>query len=258
MRLRRALLNAMRTRRIHRIGPAEAERLVDGDLPGPDLAALRALLDAARAPAAEPELAGEKAAVAAFRAHRTRAARAARRPARARAAVVSVATGLALLVLGGTAVAARTGSLPPPAQQHAHRLFSALGVPAPRTGPSVPSPIPSSSPSPAASPSPDVTVLSWCEAWRGASGRAPLDRESRRRLVVAAGGEEAIPRFCSRLSPSVSPSRTRTHGSSAPPVTPSAPPTGSMSPSASEPGARYASPSVWNRASPGPDAPTSR
>ncbi|WP_213012091.1 hypothetical protein [Paractinoplanes toevensis] len=243
----------MRTRRIHRIGPAEAERLVAGDPAGPDLAALKKLLDAARAPAAVSELTGEKAAVAAFRAHRTRAARAARRPARTRVGVVTVATGLALLVLGGTAVAARTGNLPQDAQQHAHRLFSALGVPAPRTGPSpAPTPAPSSSrpvptrpasPSPSPSPSPDITALGWCEAWRGAPGRTPLARDDRRRLAMAAGGEERIPGFCSRPSPGA-------HSRSVPPVTPSRSPSRSTSPSAAEPGTRYASPPVWDRASP--------
>jgi hypothetical protein len=217
MRIPRALLHAMRTRRIHRVGPAEADRLVAGDLPGPELAALRRLLDAATAPAAASELTGEKAAVAAFRAHRTRAARAARRPARMRVGVVTVATGLALLVLGGTAAAARTGNLPAGAQQHAHRLISALGVPAPRTGPLPAHPTPSSSPRPSssrsagASPSPslDVTALSWCEAWRGGPGRSPLNRENRGRLESAAGGAAGVPRFCARVSAPPSGLRSR-------------------------------------------------
>src|SRR5690349_2854306 len=137
MRTPRAFLHAMRNR-------------------GPGRAPLEKLLDAATAPATAEELSGEKAAVAAFTAHRRRASRAARRqPARTRTAIVTVTTGLALLSLTGTAVAARTGNLPQDAQQHAHRLFSALGVPAPRTG------------APSPTPAPLVTALSWCDSWAG-------------------------------------------------------------------------------------------
>src|SRR4051794_6263669 len=122
MRTARALLHAMRNRRI---GHAEADRLIAGDHPGH--APLQKLLDAACAPATADELSGEEAAVAAFPAQRGRAAGAARRPARMRTAVVPIAAALALLSLPGPAVAARTGNLPQGAQQHAHRLFSALG-----------------------------------------------------------------------------------------------------------------------------------
>ncbi len=161
----RAFLHATRIRRTHRIGQAEADRLVAGDLPGPPHAALRELLDAARAPATADELSGERAAVAAFTAHRRRAARAARRHrARTRTAIVAVTTGVAFLS-AGTAVAARTGNLPEEAQRHAHRLFSALGVPAPRTGGS----------SPSTARAPLVAALSWCDSWQGPglAGRSP-------------------------------------------------------------------------------------
>jgi hypothetical protein len=213
MRTPRALLHAMRTRRIHRIGPAEADRLVTGDHTGTSYAALNELLDAARGPATAEELQGEKAAVAAFTAHRRSAARTPRRPAKARAAVVTVATGLALLALGGTAVAARTGNLPQGAQQHAHRLFSALGVPAPRTGPPGPSPSPNSS-------APAILALGWCDAWGrkgGPSGPHPssLSGDDVRKLAAAAGGEGGIERYCADLrksasaSPAPSPSGSR-------------------------------------------------
>jgi hypothetical protein len=196
MRTPRAFLHAMRTRRTRRIGHAEADRLVAGDHPGPVHAPLKQLLDAACAPATADELSGEKAAVAAFTAHRRRAARAARRqPARTRTAIVAITTGLALLSATGAAVAARTGNLPQEAQQHAHRLFSALGVPAPRTG--APSPAPSATPTPA----PEVTALSWCDAW---SGPTPLSSENRRKLLTAAGGEKGVDRYCAGLRRSAS------------------------------------------------------
>ena len=193
MRSLHALLNAMRNRR----------RPVPGEPPGPDHPGLARLLDAARAPATAEELAGEEAVVAAYRAHRRRAARTARRTRpRTRAVLVPVTAGLALLILGTTAAAARTGNLPQPAQQHAHRLFSALGVPAPRTGPPA-KPSPSSSPStarpsPEPSPSVDVAALSWCDGWRGTSGK-PLSAQERRRLVAAAGSEGRIEKYCADL-----------------------------------------------------------
>jgi hypothetical protein len=196
MRPLRALLHAMRTRRTHRIDLTQADRLAAGDPPGSDHPGLADLLDAARAPATAEELAGEKAVVAAFTANRKRAARKERRtatrdarkrtPSRTRA--TAAAAGLALLILGGTATAARTGNLPREAQQHAHRLFSALGIPAPRTG---------TTPTPG--PSPAITTLDWCEAWRAAPGGPPLTSENRRKLSVAAGGEERIAHYCATL-----------------------------------------------------------
>jgi hypothetical protein len=216
MRTPRALLHAMRNRRA-----ANA----DGDLP-----ALDAILQAASAPATAEELKGEKAAVAAFTAHRRSAARAARRPARTRTAIVSFATGLALLALGGTAAAARTGNLPQEAQQHAHRLFSALGVPAPRTPGATHTPTPTSTPT--------VIALGWCDAWgRHPSTGTPLSSENRRKLVAAAGGEAGIGRYCAQLRQSASPSPSRT---AAPRHTP-APTTGS-SPASSAPTSEPTSP----------------
>jgi hypothetical protein len=174
----------MRNRRTQRIGPAEADQLVAGDHPGHP--GLRKLLDAARSPGTAQELAGEKAAVAAFTAHRRRAADSPR-SARSVTAAVPVAVALALVALGG---AARAGNLPREAQQHAHRLFSALGVPAPRTGPhqvvTRPSP----------TPAPSVTALTWCEAWRA---RRPLSSAESSGLVAAAGGEERVGGFCAEL-----------------------------------------------------------
>lgn len=212
MRTPRALLHAMRNRRTHRIGHAEADELVTGDHNGPTHAALKELLDAARAPATARELAGEKAAVAAFTAHRRRAARARERhPARTRTAVVSTLTALALLTLGGTALAARTGNLPQEAQQHAHRLFSALGVPAPRTG--TPSPTPSPAPTPA------VIQLGWCDAWPSTK---PLTSSERRQLITAAGGEDGVDRYCAALRTSAS--ATPRPGATAPTTSPGATP----------------------------------
>jgi hypothetical protein len=243
MRLPRALLHAMRTRRTG-IDLTQADRLAAGDPPGSDHPGLGDLLDAARAPAMAEELAGEKAAVKAFTTHRKRAARAARRRIRPsiRTTAVAGATGLALLLLSGTAVAARTGNLPAEAQQHAHRLFSALGVPAPRTG--APTPAPSSSSStdrPGPAPSPAITALSWCDDWTA----NPRTSKNRSKLLDAAGSEDRIPGYCDRVrraAPST-PAGTPRPTTPATPATPSGPPTAGL------PGA---TPSATATPSPGP------
>jgi hypothetical protein len=224
MRPLHAFKNAMRTRRTHRIDLDEADRLAAGDPPGA-AAGLGTLLGSLRAPGTRRELAAEKDTVAAFTAHRKRAARAARRNHRtrigharrtpARTLVVPLTTALALLLFGGTALAARTGNLPHGAQQHAHSLFSALGVPAPRTGPQHPSPTPS------ASPAPTAIELGWCADWQ--PGGPSLSSENHQKLTVAAGSEQRIPGYCDTLRRSAAPSR--------PPISPSASVTPSPSPS---------------------------
>jgi hypothetical protein len=231
MRHLHALLDAMRTRRNQRIDLDEAERLVTGDPPGPTQAGLGTLLDALRAPATPGELSAEKAAVAAFTTHRKRAARAARRKTPTRAVLVPALTALALLMFGGTALAARTGNLPVGAQQHAHHLFSALGVPAPRTGPGHrPAPVASTGPYPSASGTPAVVELGWCADWQ--PGGPPLSSANHQRLRAAAGSEDHIPGYCETLRRSAgTPSPSKGAGSPSPSVPPSAPPSTSTSPS---------------------------
>jgi hypothetical protein len=221
----------MHTRKTQRIDLDEADRLAVGDTPGPTQAGLGTLLDALRAPARPGELSAEKTTVAAFRTHRKRAARAARRT---RSVLVPALTALALLMFGGTALAARTGNLPAGAQQHAHHLFSALGVPAPRTGPgNHPSPVASAGPSPSR---PAPVELGWCADWQ--PGGPPLTSENHRRLRTAAGGEQSIPGYCETLRRSAGPPRpnsappTSSPPASAPPSTstPVPPPSGPASP----------------------------
>ncbi len=221
MRSLHALLRALRTRQDRR---TTAGRTDATHPPGTEHPGLADLLEAARAPGTAEELATEQETVAAFVAQRRNAARSARRrrTARIRAALVPVTAGLALLFLTGTAVAARTGNLPQEAQQHAHRLFSALGVPAPRTG--APAPAPSRS---GPRPSLDVTVLGWCDAWRGTPAKT-LSGEDRRKLSVVAGGEEDIDRYCTDLhraasGPPQSPATAPSPGEATPSRTPSAP-----------------------------------
>ncbi|MEV6846785.1 hypothetical protein [Actinoplanes sp. NPDC051411] len=232
----------MHSRRTQRIDLDEADRLAVGDTPGPTQAGLGTLLDALRAPARPGELSAEKTTVAAFRAHRKRAARAARRT---RSVLAPALTALALLMSGGTALAARTGNLPDGAQQHAHHLFSALGVPAPRTGPAGhPSPVASAGPSPSR---PATVELGWCSDWQ--PGGPSLSTDDHRRLRTAAGGEDHIPGYCDRLrrsagSPSPAPT-TRSAPVSPSASTPPAPPSGAPSArtTPSHPGPQHPTPS---------------
>ena len=258
MRLPHALLGAMRTWRADRAGLTEADRMVAGDRSGLGHPGLEYLLDAARGPGTTGETSGAQVMIAALAAERRRAVLTARPkgsirvqvPTSARTIVVSLAAGVVLLGVGGTAVAARTGSLPDGVQQHAHDLFPALGVPAPGTGPTTSPPAPTASaagptvparpvpapetpapetPAPRTStsrtsppksprpttPRPTVTaaaeVRDWCEAWRvAAAGGHPMNGRARRDLNAAAGGADNVGEYCDRLIGSASPAPTVT------------------------------------------------
>jgi hypothetical protein len=143
MACRYALLNALRiawARRLPSIGDRTVDRLAAGAAVPPAHHRLARLLAAAAGPPRGHELVGEQALLEAYvRAGRATTAEVARPhrapPARlGRALAVKVAAGLAVLSVGSAAFAAHTGHLPAPAQQTAHDLFSAWGVPAPAGG----------------------------------------------------------------------------------------------------------------------------
>ncbi|HET6531667.1 MAG TPA: hypothetical protein VFH03_13805 [Actinoplanes sp.] len=230
----------MRTRRTPRLGPDDVDRLVAGDPAGPDHRALAALLDAARSSPTPEELAGERAAVARFvAAYRDgpttslpKGRNRVRRPSPARVAMMKVAASVAVLAVGGTAVAAEAGRLPAAAQRQAHDLFGRLGVPAPDTSDrpaASPAPSAAGAPAPAATASgaaPDsgeIRARRLCQAWR--AQRQPHNRamtaEARRELAALAGGTGRIAAFCASRAdtgtplPSDSPS-SRGKGSPAP------------------------------------------
>jgi len=172
------------------------------------------LLDAARASTPGEDLAGERAAVAGFLAARQRAVPTAppRRENRAvRTLAMKVALGFAVLAFGGTALAARTGSLPTSVQERAHDIFSEVGVPAPEpstqstagggTTSAVPSPLPKPSRSVTSSPA-ATAVLDLCRAWDAAGQDPPgkaVPAPDRRALAAAAGGVPKIDDFCAEL-----------------------------------------------------------
>ena len=136
MRRRRASSGAMHAR----IDGRAADLLIAGELPGPELAGVAEVLAAAAAPPRPDELAGEEAAVAAFRAARGQAAGWRRRrdglssrifvATRAKVVAMAVIAAVAL----GAGVAAGTGLLPSGAQRVAHSALHKLGVPGPDRG----------------------------------------------------------------------------------------------------------------------------
>jgi hypothetical protein len=216
----------MRRRRNPRLYSADLDRLLSGGSPGPGQDGLAALLAAAKAPASAEELAGERAAVAAFvAAHRGAAPTGTpkrrsrvRIPSLARAATMKAAAGVAVLVIGGTAVAAQAGSLPRAAQDRAHSWFSGLGVPppAPESPPSAPPSSgadPTTGPparSPAAGPTtapqasdnpvaPAADARGLCHSWQAAGDKKkgkPMATGPRRALLALAGDESKIAGFC--------------------------------------------------------------
>lgn len=195
---------------------AEAQRLLDG---GSGDSAVADLLRAASGPARPGELAGERAAVAAFRqeyaagtgavtAGRVREpAHGLRRPGR-RVAVLAGA--LTVGVLAGTGVAAGAGRLPEPLQRVAHDWIDR--VPEPGSGGPVPertvragSPTPpavhppSTAPAPTHPGTPGAEVKKLCKAWdkaRTDPQRKPMDPADLRALTTAAGGADRIEGFC--------------------------------------------------------------
>lgn len=214
-------MDLLRWLRPHRITRRDAELLLDAS-PTPDRhGGLVDLLAAASAPPRPEELAGERAALAAFRReHRTatpepaaptrKVAEKRALPLRRRVLVAALAAVVA--VFGGTAYAAGTGSLPDPVQRQFHAAFSGVGVPAPdpvrsasprSVSPSTPAP---SSPGASAA---RAQLLTLCRTWRenrADPGRPPLRPDEQRALAEAAGGPARIEPFCAALTGTPTPS----------------------------------------------------
>jgi hypothetical protein len=190
----------------------EAQRLLDG---GSGDSALADLLRAASGPARPGELAGERAAVAAFRQEYAGAGPAVSDPPRRvptrrtgrRVAVLAAV--LAAGVLAGTGVAAGAGRLPAPLQRAAHDWIDRVPEPDPasRPEPSVragsPTPPavdhPSATPAPTHPGTPAVDAKKLCKAWEKARDdpqRKPMDPADLRALTAAAGGPDRIEAYC--------------------------------------------------------------
>jgi hypothetical protein len=241
--LRDAVLIAMRTWRTRRISRKSASRLIAGGSPGPaEYRGLRTLLDAATAPPAPGELAGEQDAVAGFvTAHRASSPGRPEHPyarGTVRALGVKIAAVAGALAVSGTAIAATTGHLPDAAQRRAHDYLGAPDAPAP----AVPAPgpsatraatmsAPSGSPAPparsvapaatasAAGPPPSLTDL--CRRWLTPPGGPRAVTESgHRALRAAAGSEKNIGPYCTGLLHPSTPAAAAITPAGAPPSPP--------------------------------------
>ncbi len=200
----------MRTPRARRIGRQEADELLRGITTTADREDLLRLLALAAAPPRPEELVGREDALAAFRNGASRPATVPSRRRRiwtlvSRALMVKVLAGAGVLAIGGAAVAAGTGTLPPDVQRGAHNLLSPLGVQlpdghrssAPPRGTGTPSP----STSPTAQPAPAVAPSGLCDAWRKEKDDKgkPMDPAARQALANAAGGPQYIADYCGRV-----------------------------------------------------------
>ncbi|MFG3704661.1 hypothetical protein ACGF7U_07980 [Micromonospora sp. NPDC047670] len=194
----------------HRMDQETVERLLGGPVVDPQDAPrpLASLLTAVRAAPRAGELAGEDAAVRAYRLARSGTPAAApergRVPVLARLGVRAALAGVALAVTGGVAFAATGGALPNP-----------LDGPAPATTPAPVPPVPAPVISPTAAPGqpsasattvdgrpePSASVAVLCRAFR-AGGEDPgrvLDKPVFGDLVRAAGGRGKVAGYCDRL-----------------------------------------------------------
>ena len=176
----------------------EPENLLEGALPA-DSPLGRLLADAA-APAQQHELEGLSAALNAFRASRPTPRRS---PVKTLLASMLAAKGIAAAAvaasIGGLALAAATGSLPPAAQNAAHDLVRA---PAASSQPvAVDSKADTASQS-AASATPSPSLVGLCRAYSAgvatSNGKA-LDNPAFTALITAAGSEDAVPTYCTTV-----------------------------------------------------------
>ncbi|MEV4120277.1 hypothetical protein [Micromonospora sp. NPDC049645] len=183
-----------------------------------------ALLAAAAGPVRPGELAGEEAALAAFRAARANPAPAVpHRPRRRRVTTGAVAWvgAVAATATAGAAFAAVTRDRAPdpvapapsrpspsPHQGAPRSLEPSRAAPPGALSPGAPSPVTATPP---ASPAPAEQLHGLCRAWRA---KKPDQREKAlrtdafQRLVTAAGGPAGVEAYCQRLVPEVKPSES--------------------------------------------------
>ncbi|MGN9813662.1 hypothetical protein ACTMSW_30475 [Micromonospora sp. BQ11] len=196
----------------HRMDQDTVERLLGGlvdDAPhGPR--SLVVLLSAVRAAPQADELAGEAAALDAYRSARSGAPldgpRAARRWV-GRTTVRAAVAGALVAATGGVAFAAAGGALPNPLRRPAPAVTPSSTAPqatAPgaTAGPGAPGRGGTTSPGTDGAPSPSASVVGLCRAYRADAGNNPgrtLDNPVFGDLVDAAGGRDQVPGYCDRV-----------------------------------------------------------
>lgn len=203
----------MKATRRHRLNRKAAEQLLRGRPAGPlaDREALASLLTAAAAPTHHSELAGETAAVLAYRTAILSPVPRPRRPLRSATRLLAAKAVIAAVGVsgGGFALAAATGHLPvkfteaPPAAT-GHLPANLAGSPAPASPATNAAVIPSASGKPASHPasSPSPSLRGLCQAYAGRAGSNPgrvLDDPAFSALVTAAGGTGKVAAFCTSL-----------------------------------------------------------
>ncbi|MEU4780364.1 hypothetical protein [Micromonospora sp. NPDC023633] len=217
------------------------ERLLGGPVRDPQDGprSVTSLLTAVRAAPHASELAGEEAAVRAYRLARAGdplgLPERRRRPALAGFGVRAALAGAALALTGGVALAATGGALPHPLRGPAPT--TAAPLPAPTTGAS-PTAVPDPPSAPTGGvdgrPEPDADVRELCRAYRADAGDEPggvLDDAAFGKLIHAAGGRKEVAGYCERVL-AAEPTGPGPHGSpsgrpgTAPTGRPGADPTG--------------------------------
>ncbi|MEU7840845.1 hypothetical protein AB0B39_07735 [Micromonospora sp. NPDC049114] len=219
---------------------------------------LARLLAAAAGPARPGELAGEEAALAAFRAARAAAPEpsAGRRPRgrRLTAGALAWIGALAATATAGAAFAAASLDLDPapepapPVPSSAPRPSNAPeATPSAAPSRSTPAGSPSVTGTPSAGVTPGGQLHGLCRAWRAGK---PEQREKKlrtpafQRLVAAAGGVAAVEEYCQRLVPEAKPSApARTSPSAEPSAPERTPPPAEPSAAATPPGSAKHKPS---------------
>lgn len=235
----------MSIQRPPRVDRDTAEQLLAG--PGPVASVLRV----AAAPAHADELAGEEAAVAAFRAAEvdTPAARpSALRTVLARVVTVkagivlaaAASTGIVLAATGGVLTPWSTTPDSPPPVTTTSRPATTTAPPVTTTPPPAPN-TPDTGVTGGGRPraTPDPSIVGLCRAY-AAHGRGKLDNPAFRALVEAAGGRKAVPGFCAEVDPKPvkpSPPGDDDHGDDErpPEISPPGPPGGPAPPDDDDP-----------------------
>jgi hypothetical protein len=196
------------SQRMRRISARAAENLLSGvpvDSPNPRLAAV---LRAAAGPTRPAELAGRQLAVAAFHHALLHPAETSEKRSMIRTAALKLftvkAAAVAAVVLGtgGVALAASTGAIPTPLNNH-HPVPSA----------SVTTPQPGDRPQSSAHPGnadPSPSLVGLCRAYTAGAGAdhgAALASPAFQALITAAGGKDGVDAFCAKVLATAGPSQ---------------------------------------------------
>ncbi|MEV4463862.1 hypothetical protein AB0J51_09585 [Micromonospora echinofusca] len=189
----------------HRMDQETVERLLGGPVLDPQDGPhpVASLLTAVRAAPHPRELAGEEAAVRAYRlvrAGRPPELPQRRRPALAGFGVRAALAGAALALTGGVALAATGGTLPHPLRAPAPTTAAVQPAPDPdasRTA--VPDPSRASTGGVDSRPEPDAAVRQSCRAYRADVPGGALDDAALADLIRAAGGREEVAGYCERV-----------------------------------------------------------